>query len=848
MKKLLGIVGLVCITMVGFAQTPNELNDCNEEDFLNNKKTTYTPPKYVLPNSNMWNKWKRNRHQHYTFGLQKNNIAQGAVTTITAEDIAITPARNLLDLIEVYVPSAYWLNAESGKVMGMQGWIGSRNLRYQVWVDGVNVNQQTHMGAINELESWDLDDIAEVKVIRGASAARYGTGAVAGVILISTKAAGGKKQTRINGAFMSNYNSMGGNFSHQVANDDLEFRFFGSWRKTAGYSPNAFSNNMNNSEFPIFGYLGQDFNETPFNQTPLAFYNDYNSAPQLKLATHLRFRKKWNLRLRYTSAGGSVGGAATQTRQQTGLVIDSVTTDVNGFPVYNYSREFADKLVNLKAFRTRQFTISLDRQWNFVDSSSKKGYIINTQVSWNSQDYESRRDSMYTFDTTIPEAIRERFSDVNDPIYKKHNFSETTLNLHLRGTYVFPIGQLTLGTEYTRRNMGIGWGDFANELRIGEDGAFANSTKSELIGFSPLQGGFNPSPFSEGYVGNGWYSYQADAFAEASITPFKWLNFTVTSRLSSHAYSKSAWNHHFTLNLPINNQHAFQFSRQIAHRLGTEEQLYYTYSYNNLASPERFDGITFSYQWRPNHRWYFAWNIYQHRTELSNLNTRKDLKYFTPIGKASYRGIDAEIRYTSRHLTIGMNYSQIRPQEEPTYFPSNYTDSTHVKTTFFHNAPNHLSKLWVRYKFFNNRATIQANLRTISSYVYAQNDLYDRIYPAFDLYETVADSPEELADIRALQQLYEQQDPYSFDARLDISASLKISKNIIISAYVLNLWSNNNGRRYTYADGLQVHEVDPQLAQFGISVDDRVAFAYSPQRLRFIEEPLAFGVKLNLTL
>lgn len=847
MKKLLGIVGLVCITMVGFAQTPNELNDCNEDDFLNNKKTTYTPPKYVLPSSNMWSKWKRNRNQHYTFGLQKNKIAQGAVTTITAEDIAITPARNLLDLIEVYVPSAYWLNAESGKVMGMRGWIGSRNLRYQVWVDGVNVNQQTHVGAINELESWDLDDIAEVKVIRGASAARYGTGAVAGVILISTKAAGGKKQTRINGAFMSNYNSMGGSFSHQVSNDDLEFRFFGSWRKTAGYSPNAFSNNLN-GEFPTFGYLGQDFNVAPFDKTPLAFYNDYNNAPQLKLATHLRFRKKWNLRLRYTSAGGSVGGAATQTRQQTGLIIDSVTTDVNGFPVYAYSREFADDMVNLKAFQTRQFTISLDRQWNFVDSSSKKGYIINTQVSWNSQDYENRRDSMYTFDTTIPEAIRERFSDVNDPIYKKHNFSETTLNLHLHGTYVFPIGQITLGTEYTRRSMGIGWGDFANELRLGEDGAFANSTKSELIGFLPQQGGFNPSLFSEGYIGNGWYSYQADAFAEASITPVKWLNFTVTSRLSNHAYSKSAWNHRFALNLPINNQHAIQFSRQIAHRLGTEEQLYYTYSYDNLASPERFDGIAFNYQFSPNYHWRFALHAYQHQTELSDLNTRKDFKYFTPIGKATYRGIEVEANYTSRSLDIGVNYSKVMPGEAPTYFLGDYADSIKVQTTFFHNNPDNIVKLWVRYKFFNNRATIQANLRAMSNYTFAQKDLAERIYPTFDTLETVAESPQELADVRALKRFYEEQNPYTMNARLDLSASLKISDNIIISAYVLNLWSNNKGRRYTYADGLQVHEADPQLAQFGIPVDGRAAFLYSPQRLKFIEEPLVFGVKLNLTL
>ncbi|EAY25218.1 TonB-dependent receptor plug domain-containing protein [Microscilla marina] len=847
MKKVLGIVGLIFITATGFAQTITELKDCNEEDFLNNKSTTYTPPKYVLPNSNMWKKWSRNRNNRHTFGFQKSSTSLGA-TIITAEDIALAPARNLLDLLEVYVPGAYWLNAESGKVIGMQGWIASRNLRYQVLVDGVNVNQQTHSGAMNELENWDLDDIAQIEVIRGAAAARYGTGAVAGVILISTKAANGsKKQTNINGAFMSSYNSMGGNFSHRVSNDDLDFSFFGSWRKTAGYSPKAFSNNLN-GEHIEFGYLGQDFRVAPFDKTPLAFYNDYNNAPQLKLAAHLRFRKKWNLRLRYTSAGGTVGGTATQTLQQTGMVIDSVTTDVNGFPVYAYSREYANELVNLKAFQTRQFTVSLGRQWNYIDSSSNKGYIINSQVSWNTQDYENRRDTMFTFNTTVPENTRKRLSDIDDPIYKKHNFSETTLNLRLSGTYAFPIGQITLGTEYTHRTIGIGWGDFANELRVGEEGAFVNSNKSKVIGFSAQQGGFTPSTFSEGFIGNGWYSYQTEAFSELSLSPAKWVNFTAMSRLTNHAYSKTAWNHRFALSFPINHQHSLQLSRQIAHRLGTEEQLYATYSYDNLASPERFDGVSFNYQFTPTYHWRFAVQAYQNQVELSNLHTRQNLQYFRPIGKTTYRGIELEANYTSKSFNIGANYSKVMPIEAPTYFPGNYADSLHVQTTFFNNNPNQIAKLWIRYKFFNNRATVQANFRAMWDYAYAQKDLNERVYPAFDELETVAESPQELEEIRALKQVFLQQNPYNMDARLDISASLKISDNIVISAYVLNLWSNNKGRRYTYDDGLQAHEADPQLAQFGVAVDKVVSFIYSPQRLKFIEEPLVFGLKLNLTL
>ena len=44
-----------------------------------------------------------------------------SVTTITAEDIARTPARNLLDLMEIYVPGAFFLNHSCGQLPGIGG-------------------------------------------------------------------------------------------------------------------------------------------------------------------------------------------------------------------------------------------------------------------------------------------------------------------------------------------------------------------------------------------------------------------------------------------------------------------------------------------------------------------------------------------------------------------------------------------------------------------------------------------------------------------------------------------------------------------------------------------------------
>jgi len=81
------------------------------------------------------------------------------ITTITAEDIRLTPARNLNDLIEVYVPGALWMNQETGPVLGMRGNISSRNHRYLLLVDGRAMNNKSFAGASPELEMWDLGDI-----------------------------------------------------------------------------------------------------------------------------------------------------------------------------------------------------------------------------------------------------------------------------------------------------------------------------------------------------------------------------------------------------------------------------------------------------------------------------------------------------------------------------------------------------------------------------------------------------------------------------------------------------------------------------------------------------------------
>jgi len=77
-----------------------------------------------------------------------------SVTGITAEDIRLTPHRNLLDLIEVYVPGAMVMTHSDGMKLGMRGIISDRNVKFLLLVNGRNINQTAHSGAAAELTNW----------------------------------------------------------------------------------------------------------------------------------------------------------------------------------------------------------------------------------------------------------------------------------------------------------------------------------------------------------------------------------------------------------------------------------------------------------------------------------------------------------------------------------------------------------------------------------------------------------------------------------------------------------------------------------------------------------------------
>jgi len=127
-------------------------------------------------------------------------LTPAAVTTITQEDIQASGARNLDELLDIYVPNfEYIRHPWEFQHAGLRGIIADRDPKYLLLVNGRMMNEIAHQGALSERDLPMLTDIHHVEVIRGPGSAMYGPGAISMVINIITESAKTFEGTEVTG-------------------------------------------------------------------------------------------------------------------------------------------------------------------------------------------------------------------------------------------------------------------------------------------------------------------------------------------------------------------------------------------------------------------------------------------------------------------------------------------------------------------------------------------------------------------------------------------------------------------------------------------------------------------------
>ena len=117
----------------------------------------------------------------------KPRLVPAAVTKITAEQIRLSGARSLDELLEIYVPNLQIvLHLWEPRHLGLRGSISDRDDKYLLLVNGRVMNERMHYGALSERDLPLLQDIHHIEVIRGPGSVLYGSGALFMVVNIIT--------------------------------------------------------------------------------------------------------------------------------------------------------------------------------------------------------------------------------------------------------------------------------------------------------------------------------------------------------------------------------------------------------------------------------------------------------------------------------------------------------------------------------------------------------------------------------------------------------------------------------------------------------------------------------------
>jgi iron complex outermembrane receptor protein len=153
-----------------------------------------------------------------------------STTIITSEDILDSGARNLDELLDIYVPDFAYMYKVHGNQMGFRGIISDRNNKILLLVNGKIMNiKGGDGGAITERFFSMLSDIKVITVISGPGSAVYGPGAIAGVINIETYNGNDSQgfEATLKGGMIEKFTTAEFKYAKDLSEDTSLFAYYG---------------------------------------------------------------------------------------------------------------------------------------------------------------------------------------------------------------------------------------------------------------------------------------------------------------------------------------------------------------------------------------------------------------------------------------------------------------------------------------------------------------------------------------------------------------------------------------------------------------------------------------------
>ncbi|MBE9469172.1 MAG: TonB-dependent receptor [Bacteroidetes bacterium] len=712
----------------------------------------------------------------------KRSKVPSALTVITREEIENTPARNLVDLLEVYVPGGSFTNHWLGPRIGIRGVMSDQNNSFLLIVNGENMNSQYEKGSFFEIINRDLSDIEKIEIISGPGSVTYGSGAIGGIISITTKNA--KTSDKINIGVAHNltyrYSLINSNFS--VKKKKFSVYMFGSIGTSEGIKNPKFYY-VDRAHGYGCGYMSETWGYKGLGTPAPNFYADFQHRPEIKIQLDIDFLDEFKFQSRYTNF------SFIKLQQK----INS--EEGPAFP----------------GFYGQQFSLSLNNKHNF-SKKTKLESNIGFQSQNHGEIYLWQRDN----------------KPFNDITQRRYSFSENQIHLRSILTYEpFDKLKMAIGTEYRYWFYGTEWGKAKNSFVMN----FAPTVNFAVLDSSS---GFYSQYNKYGIVtliDDPINANQISGFYEFNYMPFKNTTILFSGRIDKHNLAKMAFSPRIAFIQQLNKNNFLKLIAQQSVRLPNFRELYaIDFASEPTPEPERLRGIELIYSsvFLEN----FSVNLSTYCQSVNQIGfTEKNRSEI--IGEFNTAGFESKLSYKLNNFNIALNYTYIKQLKwDPEYDFNTYISNIGIDSldipiidagkNRINNFPQHQLKLITSYKI-NKSLYVHFNARFASKY--GQADMLNMFMSAHDNYGSL-ETQQEMSNIYndLLDKGYSKS---SFTSNISASYSFKLGNvNLVLSSWVMNLFAVNN-IRYVY--------------QFWEEGNNR----QYPRQVGFVEEPRTFGISLK---
>ncbi len=695
------------------------------------------------------------------------NKSPAAITIISRDQIQRTPARNILDLIEVYVPGVLLMShLSSGPRLRIRG-MGERHYHTLLLVNGKPVNEKAFQGSMVELRNWDLSDIERVEVVRGPGSVTHGPGAIAGVINIITRKATAEDGVEVGLDYNHTYDSRAIKISHAGNMAGADTFFHVSYTRTKGVEDVDLYQLLGNGGL---GYKGtDDFSGAEAN--PLqAYYADFDDEPQIKLYGDINL-DNWRFWFRYNNSG------QTNTSAQ---------------------KEIQGEFQDWRSFQNRYYILTLENKLELSDRLN-----LNSRVTFDSEDY---------METKAKQATLSNTHELN----RSYGFSVDEINL--RSTLNFLADEdLSWATafEFSQDSIGAPWGEPSGSFLASAGGQFFIEKDSVYDGGEDGGGGTIKSSKVAEYT-DGWSSNTYSVSTELKYQLAQALQLTASARVDKNDFTKYMTSPRIAVLYEFNDENILKLSWQKALRMNTILELYWLDLNDLEQEPEHITTTEITYSRLHNENLHFSFTTFYNDSEVYAWDSSGNNASL--VGTIEAYGLEPELAYRTETISFGINHSffelldwdyLLKAADGSSRQDVSYSDVYNIKDYLTRTSTGNSLNYWANQHsklFFdmniNDSWSVHVDARIIWEYEYG-NDLFKMYNNAFADVDVAALSADDLADYNEAKDWLDQynealddKDAYGKDIRLNASITWDLlALNASLMLYGQNLINFTDNKR-----------------------------------------------------